>query len=254
MLAAMGAVTVEKSVSIHVIPQGLTNWALNQPAAASSVESGHPPECAVDGNAQTRWSTDYSDPQWVLIDLGKSIPVERVLLQWETAFGKEYELEISEDQRHWFPLFTETNGDGGIDDLMHLSGTGKYIRLTGTSRATQWGYSLWEFGVYSSAVKTRVGAGGEFCPGAFALEGNYPNPFNASTTISFYLPRTSRVTLSVFNLKGQMVEQLIRQKEQEGKQRVCWTPAVPSGLYFCRMEAVSEEKTFHSTKKITLLR
>jgi len=48
----------------------------------------------------------------------------------------------------WTTIFSTTIGDGGIDDLTGLVGSGRYVRLNGTVRATQYGYSLWEFEVY----------------------------------------------------------------------------------------------------------
>ncbi|HEX9934276.1 MAG TPA: discoidin domain-containing protein, partial [bacterium] len=133
-LVASGEAVVQKSVQVVVIQKGLTNWALNRPVTASSIETGYDPEDAVDGDVKSRWSTDYSDPQWIQIDLGETVPIERILLQWETAYGKAYTIQISDDQTAWTTLFTETKGDGGMDDIQNSSGTGRYVRLVGTER------------------------------------------------------------------------------------------------------------------------
>ncbi|HEY4701807.1 MAG TPA: discoidin domain-containing protein, partial [Streptosporangiaceae bacterium] len=63
---------------------GTTNLALNKTATASSTESGaYPASDAVDGNTGTRWSSAFSDPQWLEVDLGSSQSICSVTLNWE---------------------------------------------------------------------------------------------------------------------------------------------------------------------------
>ena len=75
-----------------------SNLALNRPATASSVEAaGLEAAKAVDGNASTRWSSQFSDPQWIMVDLGTTYAVGRVRLTWEGAYAKAYRVEVSSD-------------------------------------------------------------------------------------------------------------------------------------------------------------
>jgi beta-glucosidase len=135
---------------------GTTNIALNRPAEALSNETaGTTPNLAVDGNAGTRWSSTYSDPQWIRIDLGTVQSICRVRLNWEGAYGRSYQIQVSNDTINWTTIYSTTTGDGGIDDLTGLSGSGRYIRMYGTVRAIGYGYSLWEFEVYSSSSPTQ---------------------------------------------------------------------------------------------------
>ena len=136
---------------------GTTNLALNQPATASSAENaGTAAANAVDGNAGTRWSSAFSDPQWLQVDLGSSTSICKVVLQWETASGKAYQIQTSPDGTNWTTIYSTTNGPGGTETL-NVSGTGRYIRMYGTARSTQYGYSLWEFQVYGSGGVTTCG-------------------------------------------------------------------------------------------------
>jgi hypothetical protein len=129
------------------------NLARNRPAAASSIEgASFTADKAVDQNTTTRWSSQFSDPQWISIDLGAIVQVNRVLLRWETAYGSAYQIQVSNDAQTWTTIFATSTGDGGIDDLTGLSGTGRYMRVLGTHRATPWGYSLWEIEVYGTAA------------------------------------------------------------------------------------------------------
>jgi hypothetical protein len=126
-------------------------------ATASSVEgAGLEAAKAVDGSLGTRWSSQFSDPQWLQVDLGSSQPIDRVVIDWEAAYAKAYQIQVSKDAVTWTTVRSVTAGDGGTDDLTALGGTGRYVRMYGTARATVYGYSIWEMAVYSPATSTTV--------------------------------------------------------------------------------------------------
>jgi fibronectin type 3 domain-containing protein len=127
------------------------NLALNKPVTVSSVEgAGYPGTSAVDGNTGTRWSSAFSDPQWIYVDLQATYNITRVKLNWEAAYGKSYQIQVSTDALSWTTIYSTTTGAGGVEDLTGLSRTGRYVRMYGTARATGYGYSLWEFEVYGT--------------------------------------------------------------------------------------------------------
>ena len=133
-----------------------TDAALNQPATASSLENAtFPASNAVDGNTGTRWSSAFSDPQWLEVNLGSSQTICQVTLNWEAAYATAFQIQTSPDGSTWTSIYSTTTGTGGVQTLS-VSGTGRYVRMYGTTRATQYGYSLWEFGVYT----TTSGGGG----------------------------------------------------------------------------------------------
>jgi hypothetical protein len=126
---------------------GTANAALGRTATASSTENaGTPAANAVDGNTGTRWSSAFSDPQWIQVDLGASASVCRVTLVWEAAFARAFQIQVSPDGAAWTTVFSTTTGAGGTQAL-DVSGTGRFVRMNGTTRATQYGYSLWEMSV-----------------------------------------------------------------------------------------------------------
>jgi F5/8 type C domain/Putative Ig domain len=134
---------------------GTTNVALNKTATASSLENaGFPASNAVDGNLGTRWSSAFSDPQWLEVDLGSTQSICQVTLNWEAAYGKAFQIQTSPDGTTWTPVYSTTTGTGGTQTLA-VTGSGRYIRMYGTARGTQYGYSLYEFSVY-----TTTGGGG----------------------------------------------------------------------------------------------
>jgi hypothetical protein len=130
---------------------GTANAALNHPATASATENaGTPASAAFDGNTGTRWSSAFSDPQWLQVDLGSSQSICQVTLNWEAAYGKAFQIQTSPDAVNWTSIFSTTTGTGGIQTLT-VSGTGRYVRMLGTVRGTQYGYSLWEMGVFTTS-------------------------------------------------------------------------------------------------------
>jgi hypothetical protein len=94
-------------------------------------------------------------------------------------------------------------------------------------------------------------------PAGFVLEQNYPNPFNSSTTVQYTLPTRSHVRILVYNILGQIVADLLNEEQADGRNQVVWNANVVSGLYFCRLEAISvsnPSKRFVDAKKMTLLK
>ena len=135
---------------------GTTNLALNQPTTASSLENAtFPAANATDGNTGTRWSSAFSDPQWLEVDLGSVQTICQVTLMWETAYGKAFQIQTSTDNSTWTSIFSTTTGTGGTQTL-NVSGSGRYIRMLGTTRGTQFGYSLWEFQVFGTEAAARA--------------------------------------------------------------------------------------------------
>ncbi|WP_214316983.1 beta-N-acetylglucosaminidase domain-containing protein [Nonomuraea sediminis] len=142
---------IKTSVTVQAHrPVGETNLALGKPVTASSVEGGTAFEAAraVDGDPGTRWSSGYTDGEWLKVDLGSAVDVGQVTLRWETAYGKAYRVESSADGATWKPLAEVADGDGGVDVLwIDQPNSTRYLRLQGVKRALEWGYSLWELEV-----------------------------------------------------------------------------------------------------------
>ncbi len=103
---------------------------------------------AVDGDPFTRYSSDWSDPQWLMIDLGRVRTVDGFTLIWEAAYGTEYTIETSLNGKDWTLVYEQENGKGDTEFISIDPVAAQLVRLTGIKRATQWGYSLWEFMVH----------------------------------------------------------------------------------------------------------
>src|SRR6202042_1115389 len=143
LAAALRAGTAPSAEAATLLSQGKT-------ATASSVENASfPASAAVDGNTGTRWSSAFSDPQWLEVDLGSSASITQVVLQWEAAYATAFQIQTSSDGTNWTTIYSTTTGTGGTQTL-NITGTGRYVRMYGTVRGTAYGYSLWEFQVYGT--------------------------------------------------------------------------------------------------------
>jgi len=97
-------------------------------------------------------------------------------------------------------------------------------------------------------------------PGEFALSQNYPNPFNPVTTIEYQLPFDSKVKIEIYNILGQRVKTLIDRRDPAGKYKITWDgrndygSRIASGLYIYRIQAVSNNKTYITARKMILIR
>ena len=103
---------------------------------------------AVDGDEGTRWSSAPSDPQWISVDLGAATTVSGVGLSWEAAYAAAYQIQVSPDGRTWTDVYQTTEGGGGTEQIRFKPTPARFVRMYGTKRATQFGYSLFSFEVY----------------------------------------------------------------------------------------------------------
>ncbi|MFD6150548.1 discoidin domain-containing protein [Streptomyces sp. NPDC060243] len=124
------------------------NLAQGRTATASSESNAEQGAAkAVDGDMGTRWSAGPAADSWLQVDLGAEHSLSEVQLAWEDSYAKGYKLQGSTDGRTWRDLATRTNGSGGTEKIP-VSGSARYVRMQGTEKSGQWGYSLYEMRVY----------------------------------------------------------------------------------------------------------
>ncbi|WP_339207823.1 carbohydrate binding domain-containing protein [Paenibacillus sp. FSL K6-3182] len=167
------------------------NIALHKAAAASS--GNQPAANAVDGAGSTRWESESTDPQWLSIDLGAVYKLESAVLSWEGAYGKAYKLQVSSaaapGESDWTDVFTEAAGNGGLDNITLNGQEARHIRMVGSARGTNYGYSLWEFEVYGTWVSGGEGGG----------NGGNPDPGTTPNPVLVNLALNKQAVASSFN-------------------------------------------------------
>ncbi len=159
-----------------------------RPATASTVESpSYAASFAIDGSLTTRWSSWFIDPQWLYVDLGSINRVRRVVLRWEAAASKDYDIQVSNTAAGpWTTVFTQPAGDGGVDDITGLNANARYVRMYSRQRVLNAGNSLFEFEIYGdSNLACSAGAAcgnGVVDPGETCDDGNAINNDTCSNT------------------------------------------------------------------------
>jgi hypothetical protein len=124
-------------------------------ATASSVQgTPWPASNAVDGNLTTRWSSAFSDPQWIQVDLGAVHELDHVTIVWQHAFSLVYDVQVSNDGTTWTTAFHNPAGTGGTETVP-LKQSARFIRLYSYKRATQYGVSIYEIEIFPSTTRSQ---------------------------------------------------------------------------------------------------
>lgn len=125
------------------------NLVENKSIYVSSEEAeGFSGENMIDGDSTSRWSSDFSDPQFVIIDLLGQYELDSVALLWENSAALEYYILTSTDSIAWDTVSHIVDGGAGEERVVPLSGEGRYVQLYLVQRLFGWGYSLYEVAIY----------------------------------------------------------------------------------------------------------
>jgi len=131
------------------------NLANGKTAYASSVETtSFPATNAFDGNMTSRWSSAYSDSQSLWVDLGSVNLVNQVVLFWEKSYATQYQIQTSLDDSTWTTVYSDYSGTGGSKTITFNSFNARYVKIFCIQRATQYGFSIWEFQVFKAGGST----------------------------------------------------------------------------------------------------
>jgi Tol biopolymer transport system component len=177
------------------------------------------------------------DGEWILFNERQSGSVDQLFL---------YNIESAEI----FPLVDEScdprTFEMGNCAVWSRDGSKIYYTLTDLSRKGQIYEIDFDSGNYLNTVHSE-----QEKIGSFGLLSNYPNPFNPATTISYNLPKSACVKLSIFNTSGQRVSILKDEYQLAGSYSAIWNATgFPSGLYFYILDA----NGFRETRKMMLVK
>jgi beta-glucanase (GH16 family) len=157
------------------------NIALQKPTTTSSVRANNQGAFAVDGNQFTRWESDWSDPQFLLVDLGSAYTLKRVEIDWEAAYATHYQVQLSNNKQHWTTASNISGSNGGTDVIDLNGASARYVRMYGTQRTTiggaQYGFSIFEFEVYGEVATNNASLSNIFLDGV-ALAAFSSNQYN----------------------------------------------------------------------------
>ncbi|WP_373987024.1 di-heme oxidoredictase family protein [Duganella sp. BuS-21] len=186
-------------------------------ATSSGAERGDlSAAAAIDRNQSTRWGSLFSDDQYLTLDFGMSKPINRVHIEWENARATQYLLQVSDDNATWHTIKTVDNSQGGIEDWTGLAANGRYLRMQGVKRSTNYGYSIFEILAFSG------GSGG-----SAPTEPTVPTPDPAvDTTKPGAAIKPLQATSSLVENQGNSAANAI-----DGKAGTRWASAFDDGAW-----------------------
>jgi endoglucanase Acf2 len=233
------ATGVFDNVSVNTLASN-PNLALNKPITASSIENVNlAANFANDGNQTTRWATVYANAQdWIYVDLGANYNINRVKLNWEGAYAKQYQIQVSTDPNNWTGKTVYTTpaigSDGAIDDVT-LTGLGRYVRILCTQKAlAPYGYSLFELEVYGTFSSARIASESAINQESEEDMLIYPNPSKDFLTVYFSGEAESK-EISINDMTGKVV---LKQKlDSDKKEHQIDITKLNAGLYLLLMKS-----------------
>jgi chitinase len=135
------------------------NLALNKTVTVSSTEDPqYAASYAVDASYSTRWSSTFSNDQWIYVDLGGPYSINRVKITWESAYATAYKIQVSDNPaaNDWRDVKSITGNNALVNDHTGLTGNGRYVRIAASARATAYGYSIFALEVYGSQADNQA--------------------------------------------------------------------------------------------------
>lgn len=123
------------------------NRAVYQSGSSDDDHTGH---LVTDGSRQTFWTCGHGGDQWISIDLGRSVLIDRLTIRWGTTYAEAYRIEISEETmrpEHWTMVYNTVEGKGGVEEVPLMSVRARYLRLVGD--ASKDAFSICELEAWS---------------------------------------------------------------------------------------------------------
>jgi len=214
------------------------NLALHKTATASSTSGTNVPNNVTDSTTwqnyiNTKWtSAAGSDPQWISVDLGAQMSINRVILKWDSAYAKSFKIQVSTDNVKWDTVFSTTKaGQRCVTDETFPTTTARYVRMYGTQRGTTGGYSLFDFMVLNDSVTSTATS---FNTGKSAV------PTQAfltckNNTIHYSIPSSNTAKLDIVDIRGRIVAVLVDGFKSAGNYQAAVPGKLCSGIYILRL-------------------
>jgi hypothetical protein len=123
------------------------NRAVYQSSSADDDHTGH---LVTDGSRQTFWKSEMGGEQWISVDLGRSVLLDRLTFHWGEGYARNYRVEVSEDDKrpeHWTVVDSKAEGGGGVEEVALKSVRARHVRLVGD--AAKEAFSIYELEAWS---------------------------------------------------------------------------------------------------------
>lgn len=170
--------------------------------------------------------------------------------------GVTYKVQVSPNKFDWtdtYWAFAGTSSDAGPETVrINLTSFPDPVYVSWTLDGNQWSYDGWYIDDISVARKIPSSIENNFVPGVTKLKGNYPNPFNPETTVSFDLAVSSNIKLNIYDLKGSLVRTLLSGEFKAGTYQARWdgkdnnSASLSSGVYYISLQTPEDNFTHKS--------
>ena len=216
--------------------------ALHKTATASSTSGSNVPNNVTDSSSwqtylNTKWTSASSDPQWISIDLGSAMQVNRAILKWDSAYAKSFKIQVSTDNSTWTDVYSTTKaGQRCVTDETFAAATARYVRMYGTQRGTTGGYSLLEFMVLNDSAATALTPQCGKTPIAPVPSLTYSN-----NAVHYGVPSSARVKIDVVDAHGKLAAVLVDGFKTSGNFDAAIPAAVGRGVYIIRLTIGSQK-------------
>lgn len=275
-LIASGAESDTSTIVVQVMEGAQINRTiLADTIYSSSTEYHFSPYWIGDEDTTSYWQSDRISTEWIVVDIGREININRVKILWGDNYALTFHIQIMNEAGSIYPFFSTTSGDGSEFDLQTEYVNGRFIRLLCMqSLSDTTGYQVRELEIYGTSKNVTGIIKSEIIQGKFHLEQNYPNPFNPTTKISYSIPYSNvmlnsvqhlnhseipkqfrddnvNVALRVYDILGRKVATLVNKKQKPGNYEVDFDgSSLTSGIYLYQFEVGK----YIETKKMVLIK
>jgi hypothetical protein len=245
---------------------GFTRWTSGGSPAWSVVTNNyHSPTHSFADNTSNSYGNNVSNYMVLTTPINTSTAPIVNLTYWQaysTESGYDFcYLEASSDNGTTWQTVQQWSGTGttwtqqSFDLSSYANASTQFkirFRFTSDAGVTGQGWHVDDIKLYSYCAANLVGVGNNGqIPLKFALEQNFPNPFNPVTKISYQIPKAGFVTLKVFDILGREVQMLVNENQEAGTFSILFNGEnLPSGVYYYKLES----NNFVDTKKMLLIK
>lgn len=225
----------------------LTQLTIIDATASVIPEPEHSPEKSIDGmgfddaDPDSRWAGDTM-PEWIMFDLGIAKDVSLVKLSfynWNNGRIYYYSVSVSSNMNQWMevlPNATSSPTEWTVNEFQPTEA--RYVKITFLGSNENGWAGLWEGELWSNNALSVDDE--NINPDGFYLQQNYPNPFNPSTTINYSLATSQKVTLSIYNILGQLVDEVVNGVQSAGEHKIVFNAEdLASGIYIYQLQTES---------------
>ena len=212
------------------------NLALHKKATASSISGADSASKVTDSMTytnfiNTRWTSAASDTQWISVDLGSPMSINRVIIKWDSCYAKAFQVQVSSDASTWNTVYnTTTGGRRSVTDETFAKTVARYVRMYATKRGTANGYSLYDFMVLNDSVATETTYKPEKSPASSEALLTCKN-----NTVHYTVPSSRSVKLDVVDCRGKLRAVLVNGFNYAGNHEAVLPGTLGCGVYIIRL-------------------